>query len=562
MALVGAAIAAGGCRGSPGRAVWVVDEAHDCEPAPVSLTFAETPAHEVDLLFVVDNSYSMADEQSLLRANFYAMMEALRGMERGLPDVHIGVVSTDLGAGVFEINYCEVLEGDHGVLLTGLCQNPQGARYLVDVQPSDCVINRDPESDGSVCLDHDCGESACALEPSTWLFEDEHGCPRCVNYADESLEQAFSCVAGLGVNGCGFEQPLEAMRLALDDNESNAGFLRPSAFLAVVIISDEDDCSASSTQLFDTGQTDIDSAMGPLSSYRCFEFGVFCDINSRTAQGTRVSCSPRNDEYALLHPIDRYVTFLEQLRPPDRLMVAAIAGPVEEDSSVTVGMDADGNPTVMPSCQSGPEGAAPGIRLRAFVGSLNGADDMQRAYTSICEEDYRPALEGLGEVLRGRLEARCLPRPLLGCADVAVELGQPGDGRACNDTCAPSCEVLQELERGTPYAITSAVLPCLEVCPDGPCLGNTDRLEAYAGAHPDRRDPDLPADVCWHITHNPACVDSYAAALMVSRREDPPPRSYVDVVCELLPPVEECCWDHRDNDGDCLTDLEDPDCAL
>jgi hypothetical protein len=548
--LLGLVMTLGACMDkAPGPAVGMVDPAHDCEPRAHALVFAETQAHEVDLLFVIDNSISMGDEQSLLQANFPALIQELRDMEGGLPDVHIGVISTDLGSGMFDVGFCQGLGGDHGSLQTGSCANPLGASYVVDVQPAGCAITRDPEGDQASCLSHDCSADNCALEPTSSLIEDEHGCPRCVNYEHESLEEVFSCIANLGVSGCGFEQPLEAMYRALDDNPNNAGFLR-----------DEDDCSAASDTLFDNTQTGLNDTLGPLSSFRCFEFGVSCDINSRTHQGLRQDCHPRDDPAAFLHPIHRYTELLGALRDPGQLTVAAIAGPAA-DGAVTVGMDEYGQPAVLPSCISGPDGAAPGIRLRAFVEAFNEPAAMSWAYTSICEPDYRGALQGIGVEIRTLLEAKCLPLPLLGCADVGAEFGMHGDAETCNDVCQANCEVTDVRERGTPYEEQYAVPPCLEICDSGPCPGNTNRDYAYAEGHPADRAEGLPVESCWHIAFNAACQASQAAELVVSRRADPPPRSFIDVACELIPAQEECCWDGEDNDGDCLTDQDDPDCS-
>ena len=54
----------------------------------------------------------------------------------------------------------------------------------------------------------------------------------------------------------GFEQPLEAMyRALLDPEKLNQGFLREDAFLAVIIISDEDDCSTEDNRMFSVTMT-------------------------------------------------------------------------------------------------------------------------------------------------------------------------------------------------------------------------------------------------------------------------------------------------------------------
>src|SRR5262245_39141672 len=73
---------------------------HDApDPEPYA-TVAEIPAtvnRSVDLLFVIDDSAAMADEQLRLANAMPGFIDALRELEGGLPDLHVGVVSTDLG---------------------------------------------------------------------------------------------------------------------------------------------------------------------------------------------------------------------------------------------------------------------------------------------------------------------------------------------------------------------------------------------------------------------------------------------------------------------------------
>src|SRR5690606_24408569 len=61
-----------------------------------------------------------------------------------------------------------------------------------------------------------------------------------------NLTDAFSCVASVGAEGPGLEMPLEAARLAIGPrvaDGSNDGFLRDDALLAVIVLTDENDCS-------------------------------------------------------------------------------------------------------------------------------------------------------------------------------------------------------------------------------------------------------------------------------------------------------------------------------
>src|SRR5690606_14085129 len=83
---------------------------------------------------------------------------------------------------------------------------------------------------------------------------------------DTGVVDSFSCSAKVGINGSGTEMPLEAARLALTDRTadgSNTGFLREEALLALVVLTDEDDCSVQgptlSMGLFDTTCTGGDA---------------------------------------------------------------------------------------------------------------------------------------------------------------------------------------------------------------------------------------------------------------------------------------------------------------
>ncbi len=354
----------------------------------------------VDLLLVVDNSGTMAAEQAQLRAEIANLVGNLRHPVNGLPDLHIGVTSTNMGTGAFPIAMCEA-GGDGGALLKPTaCTNPVGAPYLMDDAPLGCTINRDANGD---CTSDTCTQANCAA--GTLATEAGTGCPRCRNYSGETLSEALACISDLGTSGCGFEQPLEAMRAALNNHPSNTGFPRADSILVVLFLTDEDDCSASNPQLFDNSQTQLTDPLGPLNSWRCFEFGVTCDVNDRTTAGTRQYCQPRTDSGAMLFSTSDYVSFLLGLRDPGEVVIAAIAGPVV-NHSVDVAIDSGtGWPSLEPSCSAGTGGAAvPGVRLRALAEQFNALTDMSWAYSSICEPSYQPALSSLGQGVRFRME--------------------------------------------------------------------------------------------------------------------------------------------------------------
>jgi len=73
---------------------------------------------DVDLLFVIDDSGSMAEEQASLAAWAQDALFGVLEVEEGTPlNLHIAVVSTDVGAGPYDISGCQV-DGDDGVFNT------------------------------------------------------------------------------------------------------------------------------------------------------------------------------------------------------------------------------------------------------------------------------------------------------------------------------------------------------------------------------------------------------------------------------------------------------------
>jgi hypothetical protein len=324
----------------------------------------------VDLLFVIDNSGSMGREQDQIAVNFQRMIEVLETLPTGLPNLHLGVVTTDVGAG----QSCPVPTPPPGVMrVTGpsSCAPLGGAteRFLVDVE--DGVGGRDR------------------------------------NYAG-TLAEAFACIATAGTSGCGFEQPLEAMRLALSRPE-NAGFVRPDALLAIVLLTDEDDCSAFDDGLFVASET---TPLGPRTNFRCFRHALECDggVPAETL-GVRTECVPRADsEY--ITPIEELAAFLHGLRPrATKLLVGGIMGDAPTEARpIEVGWITNTGGAqelaVLRTCEIGeddPHGAFPPIRTDAFLAQFR-----DRFRTSICDADLSQAMIAVGEHIVDALYGSCV----------------------------------------------------------------------------------------------------------------------------------------------------------
>ena len=140
----------------------------------------------VDVLVVVDNSYSMEVEQEKLGQRLDRFISSLRGV-----DWQIGVTTTDVSMGNYGIQGSLLpLEGANGYILT-----PRTADYE------------------QVFLD------------------------------TITREETLNCAAEMDCPSSD-EQALSAIMMAIDKRDTdNAGFFRPNADLAVIILTDEDEKS-------------------------------------------------------------------------------------------------------------------------------------------------------------------------------------------------------------------------------------------------------------------------------------------------------------------------------
>jgi hypothetical protein len=182
-----------------------------------------TRSHNLDLLFVIDNSPTMAPQRTKLLQDVRRALATLEAFPGGLPDVHIGVITTDVGT-------------------RGPLDGPNG--------PS---IGTGP---GSCTSDGDRGELRRAPSVSGNFISDISLADgtRERNYTG-SLADAFVQLADAGTAGCTYVRPLDAAWQALAYQPANAGFLRDHAFLAIVLLTNDDDCSFDSSS-FTGGQLD------------------------------------------------------------------------------------------------------------------------------------------------------------------------------------------------------------------------------------------------------------------------------------------------------------------
>jgi hypothetical protein len=147
-------------------------------------TFLQVPSNQVDILWVVDNSSSMNEEQAKVTAAAAAFIHQLESAEM---DFHLGVVSTDAD---WNNPNAGILQGTPRVL-TSECRD--------DGNADDCT------------------------------------------YSAQFQQRVLQ-----GVSGSDKEKGLQAALKAVTEPvvlNQNEGFLRDDALLMVIVVSDENDCS-------------------------------------------------------------------------------------------------------------------------------------------------------------------------------------------------------------------------------------------------------------------------------------------------------------------------------
>jgi hypothetical protein len=338
-----------------------------------SLVVPQPPSGKVDILVVVDNSGSMKEEQAALVANFPTLIDELMNptdpANHAVTDLSVGVVTTDMGSFGYALNTCNngalgYLGGDDGCF-----------RNTGSVEVGGCLS-------------------------SYPLFLQRNGL-NAGSYPLAQMGTDFRCIATLGTNGCGAEQQMEAARRALVDQTGvgrcNAGFLRPDSILAVLWVTDEEDCSVADPRLLDPDATS--------------EFGH-----------PNIRCYFNEDK---LKRVDDMIGQLRALRPnPRDFVMAMIVGVPRESICEGKGDELegclelppmqyvlDGTATqVAPSCSS-PSGFGDAYPARRFVqaAQLLGKNALVR---SICNDDWRPAVRGILELIQGAVSDVCFPREL------------------------------------------------------------------------------------------------------------------------------------------------------
>jgi hypothetical protein len=365
------------------------------------LTIKSNQNPDLDLLFVVDDSPSMADKQLAFTTTLPLFLDQLSTIDGGRPNIHFGVASSDMGT-----------KGSGSSLPAPSIGSGPGA----------CIGT----GKGGVLQ-----VVGTTLSSGNFLVDSRDGT---TNYTG-ALVDAMTPMLKLGQNGCGFEQHLGGMRAALDANPMNTGFLRPSANLAVIVLGDEDDCSVIDPGIFGT-----DASLGPLQSFRCFAQGVVCDPDDPNDVGTKASCKPRVPTTYLEDP-ETFKSFLLGLKGGDArmLMFGAVVGDPTKVAVELVAPPGSGTPipALSHSCNytigAGAAVADPPVRIASLASTFPGVKRIE----SVCSADLSPALGSLGKAVKTLVGDTCLAQPIADPS--ACTLVDKRDSAPDMPTTVPAC---------------------------------------------------------------------------------------------------------------------------
>jgi len=381
--------------------------------------------NNIDILFMIDNSSSMDTMQAKLYAQLGVFIQVLQALPMGLPSIQIAVVSSDMGApsdqGQQGIS-CSQIGGDNGIFFN----KPEGTCIATNLNAGD-----------------------------TFIKDDASGNKNFSEADPPGIIDTFKCISLLGSAGCGFEHQLSSIDRALGGDGSpppaaNANFVRDGAYLGIVMLTNEDDCSAPLTgtqpiySLNGANANDINTPGGPISNYRCNGGQWGGHLCQDTNQGspdmslqqppvnppsdatgspptlTLSNCISNDTASSGLTPVSKFISDIKSLKPDpsNQILVAAVTGvngtaPNLTPTPYTVewlpGPGADSNqlwPQIEHLCGPTSDGsfADPAVRISQFVNAF-GANGV---LASICDASYQSSMSAIAQKIGALLKPKCV----------------------------------------------------------------------------------------------------------------------------------------------------------
>jgi len=458
------------------------------DPAPAIIDtrqFKQSVNHKLDILFMVDDSSSMAPLQAKMQAQLPAFMDALvDDSTKQLPDLHVAVVSSSYGGGAWSnVNQCHAASTDPNTLGDDQGRFLQGA---IGPNASPCKML---QADAKFLIN---GDGSAANPP---------------NFTGD-IRDAFKCIALLGDKGCGFESQFESVYYGLykgslplgsgdGQDPDNGGFLRPDAVLAIVMVTNEDDCSVRGDSLLlnpAVNSVDDKTGLGALQSYRCNEFGHLCDgappphnppgsivtLNNcvsaeemgKTDDGVVDPGGHADPTKGHLWPtvnnVGQNQGFTEYIKSyksnPDDILVAAIAGPVADAQGKSLyrvkgeansAANNEVDPVIDHSCTQqtagDPEYGDPAVRIKQWVDNF-GANGI---FYPICANDFKAAMVGIAQKIHAKLGASCVS------TNIAADPTDPSKH---------NCQVTQKVTESSGKVSTAPLPECNAGNANAPCF--------------------------------------------------------------------------------------------
>ncbi len=458
--------------------------------ATVTTTFTQKIDNNLDILFMIDNSSSMASMQEKLYTQLPNFMNILTSLPTP-PNLHVAVVSSDMGA-------------------PGDAAGSDGCTTAGDMG----IFQNTARSDSAIMATCD----TTTLQNGAYYISDVAGMTNFTN--PMGIGSVFQCIALLGQMGCGFEHQLASIDRALGSDQpqgtnpdgtaipnppsQNVGFLRADAYLGIVLLTNEDDCSgAPGSEAFSLGDggngsqnLENPTGLGPLANYRCNERDHLCQDPASSnptgfilppltppadAQGNAsaptldLKACKDNDQGIgppLLTRVSQFVSDIKALKsdPDSQILVAAITAPAapytvqwvppvgaspgtpsgelwpQVEHSCGPSGDSSVNPETTMYTTDGSFGD-PGVRISQFVNSFTDS-----VLASICDKDYSQSMAEIAMKLGALIQPPC----------ITEKIQNDSQGQ-------PQCSVIENLTDSMGNETHNAIPNCNENGNAAPC---------------------------------------------------------------------------------------------
>lgn len=411
---------------------------------------------QIDMLWVIDNSGSMCQEQDTLAKNFKLFIDEIE--ETNL-DFHIAVTTTHMNA-----DYTPEPLAEPGHIQSSpqplpgpdiTCRNTintMGQPIEGEFEPLKksiaaavkCMTTPDESFNSFSNADFECaiknaaceivgrcggGGTPCQMKDLFPAEDSYRPIPKVLKSVDykignrldvERLKEDFSCISFVGTRGYGIEKglaaSLEATKLELtggpvDDDQTdgydpaapNHGFLRKNSRFALIFVTDENDCSNDGT---------LDE------SHTCG--GAVCEYANLDGD---------EDSSPLLKVEKVRDKLFENLKlsknRPDfgegEILVASIHGEPKRFSGVPLDVCVSGGDNgIRPVCANNLGVAFSGDRYQRFLQSFGEGQYFPRAEDAtqgwLCAGDFSPALTAIGQFV-GNIGGGCISRSIYPCEE-------------------------------------------------------------------------------------------------------------------------------------------------